>query len=100
MTAKTEGITAADIRVGGRVQGVGYRWFVRDAAERLGLVGRVENLMDGDVAVYAEGAREKIDKLVEILKEGNGHSRVDRCAINWTTTTGRLDEFQITFGRR
>ena len=49
--------------VHGMVQGVGYRWFVRRAAGRLGVTGIARNLPDGGVEVLAEGATGALDEL-------------------------------------
>ena len=57
-------------RVRGRVQGVGYRYFVERNAAELGLEGYARNLDDGSVEVYAAGPREKIEKLAGLLRVG------------------------------
>ena len=62
----------------GLVQGVGYRWFVRRAAGRLGLAGVARNLDDGDVEVLAEGPPGAIDELERELRRGPSASRVER----------------------
>jgi len=62
--------------VSGRVQGVGFRWFVRQAARELGLAGRVRNLPDGTVEVEAAGPDEALAALRERLREGPPGSRV------------------------
>ncbi|MGH7612446.1 MAG: acylphosphatase [Gemmatimonadales bacterium] len=64
-------------RVRGRVQGVGFRWFVMRAAVRLGLVGYVRNLPDGSVEVVAGGTRAVMDQLEEMLARGPAMARVD-----------------------
>jgi acylphosphatase len=56
--------------VSGLVQGVGYRYFVQDAADRLHLNGYVRNLRDGRVEVYAIGAEEQFVRLLMALKKG------------------------------
>ena len=56
--------------VSGRVQGVGFRWFVRVAGRRLGLSGWVRNRDDGTVEVAAEGAQEKLDELRRQVSRG------------------------------
>ncbi len=56
--------------VRGRVQGVGFRWFVVQEGERLGLVGVVRNLRDGSVEVLAEGNMEALAELERALREG------------------------------
>lgn len=56
--------------VRGRVQGVGFRWFVREHARRLGLAGRVRNLPDGSVDVEAGGDAEALDQLERYLGKG------------------------------
>ena len=56
--------------VRGRVQGVGFRWFVRQAARRRELAGWVKNLADGGVEVFAEGADSAIARLRSELAKG------------------------------
>jgi len=62
----------------GMVQGVGYRWFVRRAALRLGLCGYAENLPDGRVEVVVEGEAASIEELSLELKRGPSLAQVDR----------------------
>ena len=65
------------VRIAGRVQGVGFRWFVREEARRLGLSGRVTNLDDGRVEVAASGAQASLDRLLSALRVGPPGCRVD-----------------------
>lgn len=58
------------VRIRGRVQGVGFRWFVREEARRLGLSGWVTNLDTGDVEVAAGGAEASLDRLRRALEVG------------------------------
>lgn len=63
------------VRVTGVVQGVGFRWFVRERARRLGLAGWVRNLPDGSVEVFADGDQGQLDLLLGELRRGpNGAS--------------------------
>ena len=69
--------------VRGRVQGVGFRWFVREAARRLDLAGWVRNNPDGSVDVAAEGEAEALNALRAKLQKGPagaGVSSVDDTA--------------------
>jgi acylphosphatase len=56
--------------VSGRVQGVGFRYFVEDSAEKIGIRGFVRNRRDGSVEVYAIGTPEQLKKLREALEKG------------------------------
>lgn len=58
------------LRLRGRVQGVGFRWFVRVHARRLGLAGYVANLRDGSVEVAASGEQSKLDELARVVRQG------------------------------
>lgn len=70
--------------VRGRVQGVGFRWFVWRQAERLGLRGTARNQPDGSVEVLAEGSAEVLDQLQRVLERGPTAAQVDhveRCEV-------------------
>ncbi len=62
--------------VSGRVQGVGFRWFVQASATRLGLRGWVRNEDDGRVQVYGVGTREQLDGLAALLYRGPSRAEV------------------------
>ena len=83
------------IIVTGRVQGVGFRFFVRDAASSLGLSGWVRNLSGGGVEIEAEGAQSDIDRLIERLKNGPPLSRVTDVAAQVMVAMGSGEEFVI-----
>ena len=62
----------------GRVQGVGFRWFVHREASELDLRGWVRNTEDGDVEVVAHGEEQDLAELRTSLRKGPRGSRVDR----------------------
>lgn len=66
----------AGYRVTGRVQGVGYRWWARSLAVRLGVSGTVRNLPDGSVAVHARGGGDRLALLAASLTEGPAGAQV------------------------
>jgi acylphosphatase len=63
--------------VKGRVQGVGFRWFVHGRAAEIGLRGWVKNTHEGHVEAVAAGDAEQIAELREALRQGSRGSRVD-----------------------
>ncbi len=81
--------------VSGRVQGVGYRYFVYDHARVLGLTGWVRNLQDGRVEVVAEGSTEALEALLSELQRGPGGSRVKDVQTVWSTASGEFEWFGI-----
>ena len=68
--------------VSGRVQGVGFRWFVEREAATLGITGWVRNRDDGRVEVMATGTREQLRALDARLREGPRAARVDEVAVS------------------
>jgi len=83
-------------KVNGRVQGVYYRAFTRQSADRLGIRGYARNLRDGSVEVYAEGDRKQLDRLLSDLKQGPPAARVDNVEITWLDYTGGYRDFSVT----
>ena len=69
--------------VRGRVQGVGFRMFVLDAARRLGLTGYVRNLPDRSVHVSAHGSREALERLLGLLYRGPAGAKVTAVDSAW-----------------
>jgi acylphosphatase len=65
------------VRVTGRVQGVGFRWFVRERARALGLAGWVKNRSDGSVELLVSGDANAADELLAAVRRGPPHARVD-----------------------
>ena len=63
--------------VRGRVQGVGFRYFVADEAQKLGVAGWVRNNLNGTVEVLASGSRQQLTRLHEALRRGPRAARVD-----------------------
>jgi len=62
--------TILHVVVHGRVQGVGFRWFVRTEARRLGLAGWVRNLSDGTVEMRASGIAQFLSALEQAIQRG------------------------------
>jgi acylphosphatase len=83
--------------VKGRVQGVGFRWFVQREAAELGLRGWVRNTDDGYVEVLAAGSPEQMQELVLALHRGTRGSRVDKVEVHPLAESDgeELQSFQI-----
>jgi acylphosphatase len=73
-----------DLVIRGRVQGVGFRYFVLRRAQRLGLCGWVRNRDDGAVEVEATGARDTLGILIAALREGPTGSVVTEINESWS----------------
>jgi acylphosphatase len=84
--------------VRGRVQGVGFRWFVSRVASRLELTGWVANEPDGSVKVVAEGPAQALDELIAALERGPSGSSVSEVAVTRTPATGSFSSFSIRSG--
>jgi acylphosphatase len=81
--------------VTGCVQGVGFRWYVLQAARALGLTGEVRNRADGAVVVEAEGAREALERLLETAREGPVMAVVRQVDVSWSEGAAQFRDFRI-----
>lgn len=86
------------IHVGGKVQGVGFRYSTCVKAQKLGIVGYVKNLINGEVEIIACGTNEKINQLIQWLEtEGPTFAKVKYCDINEIETDQHYVSFDVTY---
>jgi acylphosphatase len=83
-------------RANGRVQGVGYRYFVTGCARETGVSGFVKNMPDGSVTIVAEGSRDALETFIQMLRpHRNKTIRVDTLEISSSDPTGEFSGFGI-----
>ena len=83
------------IIVKGRVQGVYFRAFTKDAGDHLGLMGWVRNLFDGSVEAVAEGEELLLKEFVSYLKKGPLKACVDEVQIEYSDAKNEFLDFCI-----
>ena len=79
----------------GTVQGVGFRYFVQDAANLLSLSGWVRNRWDGTVEVLAEGERSRLEQLLAALRRGPRSAQVKGVDFSWQEYSGEFTGFRV-----
>ena len=84
------------IHYGGRVQGVGFRYTVRDIASRLAVVGFVRNLPDGRVQLEIEGEPGEIDRLLEAIRAQMGRNIAGE-SEQISAATDSFERFEVRF---
>jgi len=95
MTSTAKPVQARRFLVRGRVQGVGFRWFVEREAHILGIAGWVRNNHDGSVEVLAQGTRDQLSGLHSRLREGPRAARVDNVEVSEENPAVGLSSFRI-----
>ena len=96
MEAQAECPQRLHATVRGRVQGVGFRYFVARTGQRLGLRGHVSNLPNGRrVEVIAQGSRPALDALIRALHAGPPLAVVESVTVAWSAPAGDLPAFAI-----
>ena len=89
--------TGARIRLTGRVQMVGFRWFARQWAEDLQLTGWVRNNRDGSVEIEVEGKQKRIDEFFEEMRKGPKQATVDSASPEPLPFENRFRSFEIRY---
>ena len=82
-------------KITGRVQGVGFRFFVREIARELGIVGWVRNTSDDGVEVMAEGNEGLLARFLGFLKQGPRSAVVTHVDVAWEEPTNEFDRFFV-----
>jgi acylphosphatase len=89
----------AHVWVTGRVQGVGFRAFVADNAEALGVTGWVRNVGWDTVEAVAEGGPEAVEKFTQIVIEGPSVARVREHRVESESPTGEFLNFEVRYSK-
>jgi acylphosphatase len=79
----------------GHVQGVGFRYTVKQVASGFEVVGQVRNLSDGRVELIAEGSRAELDAFRQALRESGMEHFIDREEVSWREASNQFRGFQI-----
>ena len=85
------------IIISGFVQGVGFRYFIKEKADQLRLSGWVRNTPDGTVEAVIEGDEDKIDDVITACKEGPPPANVKQVNVEKSGARGDLKEFTISY---
>ena len=85
------------ITVSGRVQGVGFRYFVQLTACKLNLTGWCKNLMDGNVQIEVQGVEKDINSFISMIKVGNNFSRADNMNLTNVPIIHDEKKFKIKY---
>ncbi|MFC1693448.1 acylphosphatase [Candidatus Latescibacterota bacterium] len=88
---------AVHMIVHGRVQGVGFRFFVRDQAAPHGIKGWVKNLPNGTVEIFAGGEKENLDNFIKVVNKGPFLGYVSELTLEWVEPTDSYTDFRINF---
>ncbi len=86
---------AAEIKLTGLVQGVGFRHFCYRTAKDLNLTGFVRNEPDRSVLVIAEGDKSQIESFIKSLNVGPSFSNVQNVRVRWTEFNGQYESFRV-----
>lgn len=86
-----------ELIISGRVQGVGYRYFVTQKANEMGITGWVKNSVDGGVIIVAQGIEEEIKTFIDYLYIGPTCSRVDQISKVKFNTLANFNNFSVKY---
>ena len=86
-----------EITISGHVQGVGYRYFVFQKANEMGITGWVKNSVDGGVIIMAQGIEAELKTFIDYLYVGPTRARVDRILTNKMQLVTVFDNFSVRY---
>lgn len=86
-----------EIKISGRVQGVGFRHYVEQKAREFNLSGWAKNTVEGGVLVMVQGDREVLDTFCDYLQIGPTRARIDKISKQEMKILGKLHGFEVRF---
>ena len=95
MSSQPEDNLTVNMKITGKVQGVGFRYYVLRQAQELGIRGWVSNKPNGDVEALAQGEKADLEQFIAKVKEGPSFSRVEDVSLNWVNEADQYFGFEI-----
>jgi acylphosphatase len=86
-----------EITIGGRVQGVGFRYYAKRSASRYGVAGWVKNEPNGMVTAVAEGDSNAVDNFVDSLKKGPSSAKITTFDVREGSYEGSFSAFGVKY---
>lgn len=83
------------LKISGHVQGVFYRAYAQEEAQKLGLTGYAKNMPDGSVEALLKGPETQINSFIEWAHKGSPGAKVDKVEIEWQTPDQDIENFEI-----
>ncbi|KUO41730.1 MAG: acylphosphatase [Hadesarchaea archaeon DG-33] len=87
----------AHMLVSGMVQGVSFRYYTQDLAQRLGVHGWVRNTRDGQVEAMFEGEKEVVERMLEFCRRGPSGASVTNFKVKWENYRGEFSGFEVRY---
>ena len=95
MSSPPKNTLTLNMKITGKVQGVGFRFFVLQQAQKLGINGWVSNKSNGDVEALAQGEKADLELFIAKVKQGPAFSRVEDVSLNWVNEADKYFVFEI-----
>ena len=95
MSSPPKNTLTVNMKITGKVQGVGFRFFVQQQAQELDINGWVSNKSNGDVEALAQGEKADLEQFIARVKEGTTFSRVDNVNLEWMNKGEQYFGFEI-----
>ena len=95
MSSPPEDTLTVNMKITGKVQGVGFRYFVLRQAQELGINGWVSNKSNGAVEALAQGEKEGLDHFIVKVKQGPTFSSVEDVSLKWGNEAEQYFGFEI-----
>lgn len=86
-----------EIKISGRVQGVGFRYYTQKQAAKFDLAGWVKNQADGSVKVMVQGEKAEVETFVDYLRIGPSLSKVTDVSVSPVNPGEKLNDFRIRY---
>ncbi len=85
----------AEVMIFGQVQGIGFRYFVKEKADEFKIVGFVQNQPDNSVLIVAEAEKDELEKFIQSVKIEHRFAKITNLNIEWFEAKNEYNKFDI-----